>query len=97
MRAARLFSVVVVALVLLVPSWATASAAPADSYEAGTAAFSVTFGDATVEHRVMAVTALPNAPVRVAVPDAHRHGGYRISAPDSTVFAISSKASLVSA
>ena len=70
-------------------SWATADAAPTDSYEAGAAAFSVTFGDATVEHRVMAVTALPNAPVRVAVPGGSQTGGYKIAAPDSTVFAIS--------
>ena len=70
-------------------SWATAEAAPTDSYEAGASAFAVQFGDVTIAHRVMAVTALPNAPVRMAVPNGSERSGYRIDAPDSTVFAIS--------
>jgi len=89
MRAARLPSVIVVVLMVLCASGSPAQAAPTDSYVAGTAAFSVTFGDATVTYPVMAVTILPNAPVRVAVPEASAHSGYRVTAPDSTVFAIS--------
>jgi hypothetical protein len=87
MRTARLSSVVV--LLLLLIGGRAAEGTPTDSYEAGTAAFSVTFGDATVEHRVMAVTVLPNVPVRVTVPGAHPQDGYRVTAPDSTIFAIS--------
>ena len=88
MRAAQLLSVLVVPLLVLFTSGPTAQAAPTDSYEAGASAFAVRFGDTTVGHRVMAVTALPNAPVRMTVPDAES-GGYRIDAPDSTVVAIS--------
>jgi hypothetical protein len=73
-------------LLTLLAGLAPTGARAADAYEAGAAAFPVQFGDATVEHRVMAVTALPGAPVRVAVPEG---GGYRIDAPDRTVFALS--------
>jgi hypothetical protein len=88
MSIARRLRVATTALALLLIALPSAQAVPADAYEAGAAAFPVQFGDATVEHRVMAVTALPNAPVRVAVPGGVG-GGYRIAAPDSTVFAIS--------
>jgi hypothetical protein len=87
MRAAQPSSLV--AFLLLIIGAPVAEGTPTDSYEAGPAAFSVTFGDVTVKHRVMAVTALPSAPVRVTVPGGSQTSGYKIAAPDSTVFAIS--------
>lgn len=89
MRTVRFSSAAIAALLLLFTGLRSAQATPADTYEDGNAAFSVTFGDATITHRVMAVTILPNAPVRVTVPGGSGTGEYQIEAPDSTVFAIS--------
>jgi hypothetical protein len=63
-----------------------AAAAPPDSaaFDRGTAAFSVRFGDAVVGRTVMAVTAMPNEPVRLAVKPSAA-GGYRVEGPEDAV------------
>ena len=67
-------------------------AAPPDSaaFEAGAAAFSVRFGDEVIGRTVMAVTAMPDEPVRLAV-ESPATGRYRIDAPDDVVHDISDR------
>lgn len=73
---------------LTVVGWATVRAVPPDSttFETGTAAFSVQFGDTDVTHRLMAVTVMPDSTVRIsAEPDVLDGGaapGYRLDAPE---------------
>jgi hypothetical protein len=73
-------------LVFLGPVRAASSSSA--TYTAGEAAFAVRFGEAVVSHRVMAVTALPNAPVRLAVESRATNGGYRVEAPDEALLSI---------
>ncbi|PQJ34704.1 hypothetical protein BSZ35_08920 [Salinibacter sp. 10B] len=72
-------------LLLVVPT----VSAETTAFDPGRAAFTVQFGDAVVTHRIMAVTALPNAPVRVAAGGSSMGGGYRIDAPAETVRSVS--------
>ena len=55
--------------------------------QAETASFRVQFGETTVTHRLMAVLAMPEAPVRLAVSDS-TEGAYRVEAPGHTVAAL---------
>ena len=89
MTTRRLVGLVLLAALLLV---GPGRAAPPDSaaFDAGTAPFSVRFGDAVVERTVMAVTAMPNEPVRLAV-EAPTAGGYRVEGPDAAVRLISDR------
>jgi hypothetical protein len=79
-------------LLLLCAAPAAGEAARSAEYTAGEAAFAVRFGDRVVAHRVMAVTVLPNVPVRLAV-EAGAAEGYRIEAeaPDDALLPISDR------
>ena len=69
------------------------SAAPPDSteFDAGRAPFAVRFGDTRITHRVMAVPVMPKTTVRIAVePSPGRSGGYRLDAPASLAYRLSS-------
>ena len=61
---------------------------PARAAPAGSAPFQVQFGEKTVEHRIMTVLTMPDAPVRLAVTDA-TSGVYRVEAPGHTVTPLS--------
>ena len=69
-----------------------AAATPPDSaaFDRGTAPFSVRFGDEDISRRVMAVTAMPGAPVRVSA-EAAPTGGYRVDAPANTLRPVSDR------
>jgi hypothetical protein len=73
---------------LVVPA---APNAGATSFDTGQAAFTVRFGDAVVKHRIMAVTALPNAPVRVSAETDSTDAGFRVDAPENTVVPITER------
>ena len=69
----------------------SAVAAPSDStqFDDGRAAFAVQFGETVVRHRIMAVTALPDTAIRIAVEPGLAEGHYRIEAPEPHVVPLS--------
>jgi hypothetical protein len=69
----------------------SAVAAPSDStqFDDGRAAFAVQFGETVVRHRIMAVTALPDTAIRIAVEPGLTEGHYRIGAPEPHVVPLS--------
>lgn len=73
---------------LVLPSSATAAAPDSAAFVEGAAAFSVQFGNETIRHRVMAVTAAPDTTLRLAVAT-NSPVGYRVDAPEGTVHAVS--------
>jgi hypothetical protein len=90
MTTRRLVGTILVAATLLFAG--PGRAAPPDSaaFETGTAAFSVRFGDEVIGRTVMAVTAMPDEPVRLAV-EPPATGRYRVDAPDDAVHGISDR------
>jgi len=87
----RWLGLLVGGVLLFGPDAAAGDPSRATEYTAGEAAFSVRFGDTVVSHRVMAVTALPNAPVRLAVASRATSGGYRVEAPGEALVPISGR------
>jgi len=81
---------------VVVMGWTTVRAAPSDSttFETGTAAFSVRFGETDVIHRLMAVTVMPDSTVRISAEPNVLGGttahGYRLNAPEPLVDPLSS-------
>ena len=76
---------------LFVSAPAVGGPSTSSSYTAGTAAFTVRFGEEVISHRVMAVTTLPNAPTRLAVATDTTGRGYRVSAPDDALLSITDR------
>jgi len=67
---------------------APATVPDSTAFTAGTADFSVRFGDETIRHRVMAVLAAPDTSLRIT---ADSPAGYRVDAPEGTMQSISSR------
>jgi hypothetical protein len=67
---------------------APATVPDSTTFTEGAADFSVRFGDETIRHRVMAVTATPDTSLRIA---ADTPAGYQIEAPEGTVRSISDR------
>lgn len=78
---------------------ASAMASPSDStaFDDGPAPFAVQFGEHVISHRIMAVTAMPNASVALSVEDDKPGAGYLVTAPEETVTPISDQQWLFSA
>ncbi len=87
----RLFGVVVTVGTFLLCGSVHAAPPDSTSSDAPAAAFTVRFGDEVIDHSIMAVTVLPNAPVRIAVEEMPVGDDYRIDAPENTSFSISDR------
>jgi len=83
----RIFLFVGVGLLFFSVS-APATVPDSTAFTEGAADFSVRFGDETIRHRVMAVTAPPDTSLRIA---ADAPAGYQIEAPEGTVRSISDR------
>lgn len=91
MTAVRLFRWIGAVTMLFACGSAVGASTDTTGYVDGTAAFSVQFGDDVISQRIMAVTAMPNRPVRIAIPTDTTMRGYRINAPNETITPISDR------
>jgi uncharacterized protein YcbK (DUF882 family) len=86
MMSIRLSSLVLAAGILFLSGAAHAIPTDSTSSDAPEAAFTVRFGNEVIDHSIMAVTVLPNDPIRIAVDEARMGNDYRIDVPDDADF-----------
>lgn len=91
MRPVRGFVLIVLTGLLSVPCSVAALPTDSTTFEEAEATFAVRVDDELIEQRIMAVTVMPNAPVRLAVERQIMGGEYEVDAPADAVLSISDR------
>lgn len=91
MRPVRGFVLFVLTGLLFAPCSVAALPTDSTTFEEAEASFAVRVGDELIEQRIMAVTVMPNAPVRLAVERQITGGEYEVEAPEEAALSVSGR------